>query len=57
MSETTEPQTSAAPTPQAPAEAEALLARLEQLETPQEEIECLEDILQALNTDLAKAQG
>ena len=57
MSESPEPQTSAAPTPQAPAEAEALLARLEQLETPQEEIECLEDILQALNTDLAQAQG
>lgn len=45
------------PTPQAPADSEALLARLEQLETPQEEIECLEDILQALNTDLSKAQG
>ena len=54
MSESTEAQ---APTPQAPADSEALLARLEQLETAQEEIECLEEILQALNTDLSKAQG
>ena len=54
MSENPTPQ---APMPQAPADSEALLARLEQLESPQEEIECLEEILQALNTDLANAQG
>ncbi|MBR5950790.1 MAG: hypothetical protein IKZ87_05080 [Actinomycetaceae bacterium] len=45
------------PKPQAPAEGETLLARLENLDNPQEQIECLEEILQALNTDLSQAQG
>ncbi|MBR6459337.1 MAG: hypothetical protein IKS49_04140 [Actinomycetaceae bacterium] len=57
MSESTEAQAPTPAPPHAPADSEALLARLEQLETAQEEIECLEEILQALNTDLSKAQG
>ena len=57
MSEHSQPQTPAVVTPQAPADSEALLARFEQLENPQEQIECLEEVLQSLNTDLSKAQG
>lgn len=57
MSESPTEQTSTAPVPQAPTDSEALLARLEQLETAQEEIECLEEILQSLNNDLSQAQG
>lgn len=45
------------PAPKAPADSEALLARLEQLETTHEQIECLEEILQSLNADLSQAQG
>lgn len=43
--------------PQDSKDSEELLARLEQLEDSQDEIECLEEILQALNTDLSQAQG
>lgn len=57
MSESSAAQMPTPAIPQAPADSEILLARLEQLETAHEEIECLEEILQALNADLSKAQG